>query len=303
VVLASIPTVNAETCDSVNKRASAAIQSKDVAELQAAYDAALDEQCTKNGRQSATLLVRFLASLRLDALRAVPVEAMPISRRLEEAQSIVALDSKIWQANAYFGDLYHQSRQFDAASLQYSLAIDLMTNREATPDGFDVDEFRRVFHKGGLSLLLQDGYIPKPRRNESGMPMGLTCAPTRGAGVKIDYCNIPLQFPTNETTLTPAGRANAEALATALIAASPRPRRIRVVGHTDQHGSDAYNLDLSMRRAQAIARLLRERGVAGPILTEARGEKEPMRLDPSDDMTYRPTDIDRMNRRAEVRFD
>lgn len=37
---------------------------------------------------------------------------------------------------------------------------------------------------------------------------------------------------------------------------------MRVVGHTDSVGSDAYNMDLSNRRANAVNNLLVQRGVA-----------------------------------------
>jgi len=37
---------------------------------------------------------------------------------------------------------------------------------------------------------------------------------------------------------------------------------IRVEGHTDSQGSEAYNMDLSKRRANAVKNLLAQRGVA-----------------------------------------
>ncbi len=51
---------------------------------------------------------------------------------------------------------------------------------------------------------------------------------------------------------------------------------IRIVGHTDNIGSEAYNQRLSERRAEAVARYLERRGVAAHrIHTEGRGELEP----------------------------
>jgi outer membrane protein OmpA-like peptidoglycan-associated protein len=53
-------------------------------------------------------------------------------------------------------------------------------------------------------------------------------------------------------------------------------QRIRVVGHTDSQGSDAYNQQLSERRAQATASYLISQGVASSQVTvEGRGESEP----------------------------
>lgn len=51
---------------------------------------------------------------------------------------------------------------------------------------------------------------------------------------------------------------------------------VRVVGHTDAKGSDAYNLTLSQERAAAVARYLSsEHGIAGQRLTtEGKGRSE-----------------------------
>ncbi len=56
------------------------------------------------------------------------------------------------------------------------------------------------------------------------------------------------------------------------------PGDIQVVGHTDSHGDDAYNDDLSRRRAQAVvAWLSGEGGVpAARLKAEGRGEREPV---------------------------
>lgn len=53
--------------------------------------------------------------------------------------------------------------------------------------------------------------------------------------------------------------------------------QIVVAGHTDSQGSEQYNLDLSLRRANAVADYLMSRGVARYRLgTEGRGELEPV---------------------------
>jgi OOP family OmpA-OmpF porin len=52
---------------------------------------------------------------------------------------------------------------------------------------------------------------------------------------------------------------------------------IAAVGHTDRAGPDAYNQDLSMRRAEAIKDALVERGLAaGAISIEGKGETQPI---------------------------
>ena len=70
--------------------------------------------------------------------------------------------------------------------------------------------------------------------------------------------------------------------------------KLLLVGHTDDVGTDTYNLDLSRRRAAAVGDYLISRGVpAARIATSGRGESEP--IAPND------SDADRQkNRRVEV---
>lgn len=59
---------------------------------------------------------------------------------------------------------------------------------------------------------------------------------------------------------------------------SRRPRiQARILGHTDSNGSDSYNLDLSLRRAESVTAALSSQGVEGFRLhAEGRGEQEPI---------------------------
>ena len=52
---------------------------------------------------------------------------------------------------------------------------------------------------------------------------------------------------------------------------------IKVIGHTDSKGSDAYNQALSERRASSVASYLLSQGLSPNKLTsEGRGESEPV---------------------------
>jgi outer membrane protein OmpA-like peptidoglycan-associated protein len=77
------------------------------------------------------------------------------------------------------------------------------------------------------------------------------------------------------------------------IAANPQIKLIRVEGHTDDRGKDAYNMDLSSRRARSVARWLRDHGVEEDRL-EAYGCGETNPIESNDDEAGRQT-----NRRVE----
>lgn len=69
---------------------------------------------------------------------------------------------------------------------------------------------------------------------------------------------------------------------------------LMIVGHTDAVGTDDYNMDLGVRRAQAIKNYFGAKGIpANKSITESRGEKEPV----DDNKT---ADGRAKNRRAEI---
>ena len=52
-------------------------------------------------------------------------------------------------------------------------------------------------------------------------------------------------------------------------------RNVEVVGYTDSQGAAAANQALSLRRAEAVAAILKESGASGSIRTDGRGAADP----------------------------
>lgn len=52
--------------------------------------------------------------------------------------------------------------------------------------------------------------------------------------------------------------------------------RLHITGHADTRGTDQYNQELGLRRAQSVQQYLESQGMpSGKIVIESRGEKEP----------------------------
>lgn len=84
-----------------------------------------------------------------------------------------------------------------------------------------------------------------------------------------------LLFGTNEATLIPAAQLVVERIGRLFV--SLGIDRIRVDGHTDATGSAAYNEQLSLRRATAVATALIAAGApAKSIHVRGLGQKEPI---------------------------
>ncbi len=163
--------------------------------------------------------------------------------------------------------------------------VDSRDECPGTPRGVEVNKFGCAMDSDG------DG-VPNYKDK---------CPGTRaGARVNMAGCeiveNITIKttadhFDFDSATLKPAMKSALDNAA-AKINASPGNEQVRVVGHTDSVGSDAYNQGLSERRAQSAADYLSGRGV-GNISTSGMGERSPA----ADNGTR---DGRAMNRRVEI---
>jgi OOP family OmpA-OmpF porin len=78
------------------------------------------------------------------------------------------------------------------------------------------------------------------------------------------------------------------------IKASPGNEAIKIIGHTDSIGTEAYNQGLSERRAKSVANYLGKEGVdRGKMAISGKGESEPVADNRTDEGRAR-------NRRVEV---
>jgi outer membrane protein OmpA-like peptidoglycan-associated protein len=112
-----------------------------------------------------------------------------------------------------------------------------------------------------------------------------------GEGIEVTFASGIL-YPFNSTEILPAGKTNLQELANSL---QKYPNSdILIVGHTDSVGTDAYNLDLSQRRAQAASAYLQSLGVpANRLQIQGRGESEPVQPNDTEEGRAR-------NRRVEI---
>ncbi|EPJ85981.1 OmpA/MotB [Pseudomonas sp. CFII68] len=105
-----------------------------------------------------------------------------------------------------------------------------------------------------------------------------------------------VHFEFNKATLTPADKDVLSTVATRLKQETSTAQ-LRVTGHTDSVGSDAYNQRLSEKRANSVVQYLVENGVprASFVSVSGAGESQPV----ADNKT---ADGRAMNRRTEIRI-
>ena len=104
-----------------------------------------------------------------------------------------------------------------------------------------------------------------------------------GTGVSVTRVgdNITLNMPSNITFALNSADLNAQFFnaleGVALVLKEYNKTVIEVAGHTDSTGSDSYNMQLSQRRAQAVASYLASQGVKQErLITVGAGEAYPI---------------------------
>lgn len=111
-----------------------------------------------------------------------------------------------------------------------------------------------------------------------------------GEGIEVTFAS-GLLFDFNSDRVRGEARHNLDVLAQSLDKYPDTD--LLIVGHTDAIGSDEYNQDLSIRRAESAARYLESSGARTRIQTRGRGESEPVATNNTDEGRAQ-------NRRVEV---
>jgi outer membrane protein OmpA-like peptidoglycan-associated protein len=147
---------------------------------------------------------------------------------------------------------------------------------------------------GGLAGAGIGAYMDKQERDLRARTAGTDVQVTRQGD------NLVLNMPSNVTfaydsaTVQPQFQATLDQVAQVL--SQYNETYIDVYGHTDSTGSDAYNQQLSERRASSVASYLETRGVqAARVGTKGFGETQP--IAPNDTEEGRAA-----NRRVEIRI-
>lgn len=307
LMIASPPLAFAECATQVGKIKT--LGDVDVQAMGSALDRLLsDGTCTKDDVQearkaAASALLREASNIQSAAGKEADYAHLV---RLAAAQNVFYVAS--WR----LGDIERQSRNYIAAANAYQKAIELL--------GEDIVERRK--RNGKVDDLLARGrdlmaradearllaasaarpvFVPalSNHRGELDGSYNATFTSTSERGIAVEKVASPITFEYDSATFTPIGVTAAQELVTLL--SQRKPTRVRIIGHTDQKGSDEYNLSLSERRAQAVASFLKSKGVDAMLEAQGKGKREPRPL--SSGAAYPQAEIDQLNRRVEVTWD
>lgn len=103
-----------------------------------------------------------------------------------------------------------------------------------------------------------------------------------GDGIKITMNESIVNFAFNSSDLTSVTKTNLDKLAQVLV--NNPDTNINIYGHTDDKGTDAYNLSLSERRANSVKSYLISKGIASSrMFAKGEGESMPVATNSTDE--------------------
>jgi outer membrane protein OmpA-like peptidoglycan-associated protein len=159
-----------------------------------------------------------------------------------------------------------QAQQLSEAEIAALRERNMLVTQQATVLGAQADSLRRANEEANRRLNEALGQLRS-------LVTEITNLRETSRGIVISLSDI--LFDVNKATLK-AGAAQNIARISTVLRQYP-DKNISVEGHTDSDGSDAYNQDLSDRRAAAVREALVAGGVnAGLITSRGFGESQPV---------------------------
>lgn len=224
-----------------------------------------------------------------------------------------------WEVLAVRGALAAFKQDFSGAAESFNLALDTLGAPDLTPQDPRLEPAaHRLMALAQENMMLAgsadasmraDGSMSGVMKamNDSISSRGLApMAQTQdynvvtSAAAQVERVFLPVRFQTDSHELDDSGLAEAKALA-AYLRNLPADVTLTITGHTDDMGTEDYNMALSMKRAETVRDFLRNRGVGMTIQIAGRGEYEPPSILEPDG--YSEDQKRAIARRVEVAFD
>jgi OmpA-OmpF porin, OOP family len=293
LVSSSLPArADRAACEEAQRAASAAVETRSVEDFDKIAPA-LDACQAADARESRMAMARAVMS---EAVRRMKEGGQTLAQQRGLIDQALRLGGP-WQALALACDLHHSERQHADAQMACERALMAINDPELTPNPPRREVIERLFNLAEASRLAAAHYEPPPR-TRAGDPTGLASLEFRGFVPK--KVALPIWFEFDSTMFTSDGARAAGDLAA--MVKQQQLTGVRLIGHTDWIGSDSYNDQLSLARAETVkAFLCQTLGTCNTglyITTEGRGKREPFQ--PYDAEQFTPDQLRQMSRRVEM---
>lgn len=253
----------AASCPSAN--AQLAMDAQDLRSMETIYeDVQFNADCSNKLRQ--------------DMRDTLATQYFNAAKRTSGDQRLAHLEDALkfgrsWTYEAALGEELLAQRAFDRAAVHLQKAINRL-NDNPTEGTISEDETQRLVRLASTAMGLADGPIEVPMAR-NGNVGGIFTGSIRG--FKITEVDVHVTFEFDSDAFTEEGRRMADQFARALVQQGPAD--IVLEGHTDPQGSEAYNLELSQKRAETMRAFLTQQGFQGEIKVVPKGETDPPQIE------------------------
>ena len=185
---------------------------------------------------------------------------------------------------AYFGmgDAYLATGQYSRAIESYEKGLRFRPHDRLALAGRSIAKqrlaaYRKLNAESRIDESTAIEYLVNPI---AGMEQKFVTRAVRSIAVKMNpRIGIPIQFAHDKYELSQAAKQQLAGIAEALQTDTLKNVPIIVEGHTDDTGSEAYNFDLSLKRARAVREYLCERHGFSPARFSIKGYGESRPVD------------------------
>lgn len=194
-------------------------------------------------------------------------EAAPVDERRAGLNRALGYE-KHWRSYAALGRLDWDAHKYGSAAVNFQLAINELVEGDPKHDA-EVTEISEIYELASAALALADSAVEMPRTRSGGYG-GVFATSIRG--FNVEEVDLPITFEFGTTAFDRKGAEYAALLADYI--GDLKPDQLLLSGHTDPVGSEPFNLELSLARADALGAFLKSRGFSGAIQTEGHGETQ-----------------------------
>lgn len=145
-----------------------------------------------------------------------------------------------------------------------------------------------AFFAPALDCPAGETCVPKGRTRAVCIGTSSACAPETQATPDPGAFDMLITFDLGSDRLSQQAKENLSEFAKALQSGKLGETSFNIDGHTDARGPDAYNMDLSNRRAEAVVSYLESLGIPrSRLVAKGHGENQPRVDDPFADINRR----------------
>lgn len=167
---------------------------------------------------------------------------------------------KHWRTVAIRGQLYWDAKEYENAARSLDVALDLVAEGDPSHE-ISEEDFRKLHRLYTQSIALASDAAP-----------GKNAFRNNFRNFVVEEVPSHITFKFNSTEFDRKGLGFANGLLKHLLI--HQPSKIELDGHTDPKGSESYNLQLSLARAESVRTFLTENGFKGEVIVRGLGESQ-----------------------------